>query len=268
MKSFSLMQPHFFPYIGYFYLIFNTDVFVYYDSAQLSRQSWQTRNRLLDENGKVKVLALPVTKSETPESIAQAKISCGTFLDQDYLFESIINRVESYYRRSPHLSSLHEYLNKVFYCSKTSLLIDLNIASIQHASLEIAKRTGISPEFQLFSDIMKDIPDIMSRERVSRIALCGTALHCTDYVTPIGSIEYMLTSASLNDLNNFELHVLAANQVRYAQVDARRRPLAEFVPNLSIIDLLAQIGWDGIADCLTSQHLFDVRDFSSFQTIN
>ena len=46
----AIMQPYFFPYIGYFQLINAVDIFVIYDDVNFIKQSWITRNRILLKN--------------------------------------------------------------------------------------------------------------------------------------------------------------------------------------------------------------------------
>ena len=47
----GIMQPYFFPYIGYFSLIANTDLWVVFDTPQYTRKSWMNRNRILHPRG-------------------------------------------------------------------------------------------------------------------------------------------------------------------------------------------------------------------------
>ena len=47
MKA-AVMQPYFFPYLGYFQLIDSVDHFVFFDNIQYQRKSWMGRNRLLN----------------------------------------------------------------------------------------------------------------------------------------------------------------------------------------------------------------------------
>ena len=43
----AVMQPYFFPYIGYFQLINAVDEFVIYDDVNFIKQGWITRNSIL-----------------------------------------------------------------------------------------------------------------------------------------------------------------------------------------------------------------------------
>ena len=46
----AIMQPYFFPYIGYFQLINAVDVFVLYDNIQFTKKGWINRNRIMVNN--------------------------------------------------------------------------------------------------------------------------------------------------------------------------------------------------------------------------
>lgn len=47
MKTIAIMQPYFFPYIGYFQLINAVDKFVFYDDVNYIKQGWVNRNNIL-----------------------------------------------------------------------------------------------------------------------------------------------------------------------------------------------------------------------------
>jgi hypothetical protein len=46
----GIMQPYFFPYLGYFSLIKHTDRFILFDTVQFIRHGWIERNRILKQN--------------------------------------------------------------------------------------------------------------------------------------------------------------------------------------------------------------------------
>ena len=58
----AIMQPYFFPYIGYFQLMAACDVFLVYDDAQYIYGGWVNRNRIL-VNGTAQWLTVPVAGS-------------------------------------------------------------------------------------------------------------------------------------------------------------------------------------------------------------
>jgi len=69
----AIMQPTFFPWIGYFYLMSEVDKFVFLDDVEISKQSWQTRNYFFI-NGQPSLLSVPIC-SPSHATINDALIS-------------------------------------------------------------------------------------------------------------------------------------------------------------------------------------------------
>ena len=56
------MQPTYIPWIGYFDMIDKVDVFIFYDDVQLTKRSWQVRNKLRNKSGEY-FLSIPIKKT-------------------------------------------------------------------------------------------------------------------------------------------------------------------------------------------------------------
>jgi len=61
-KVMSLMQPTYYPWLGYFNLMKQSDVFVMYNTTQLQKRSWQVRNKIKTSQGET-FLSIPVKKT-------------------------------------------------------------------------------------------------------------------------------------------------------------------------------------------------------------
>lgn len=68
MTTVAVMQPYFMPYLGYYRLLQQVDIFVAFDCVQFPRRGWVHRNRLHDGNGELAWLTLPIRPA--PRSIA------------------------------------------------------------------------------------------------------------------------------------------------------------------------------------------------------
>jgi hypothetical protein len=64
----AIMQPTFNSWIGYYDMIDQSDIFILYDDVQLSKQSWQVRNVIKNNNGK-HILSIPYIKDKTFSNI-------------------------------------------------------------------------------------------------------------------------------------------------------------------------------------------------------
>ena len=64
MKVSSICQPHFFPWIGYFNMIDNSDEFIFLDNVQYNRRSWQNRTYIKEfKSGKKKWISMSLVDS-------------------------------------------------------------------------------------------------------------------------------------------------------------------------------------------------------------
>ena len=58
----AIMQPHYFPWSGYFNLMSKVETYVFLDNVQFSKNSWQSRNQLIINDQK-KWIMIPLKKS-------------------------------------------------------------------------------------------------------------------------------------------------------------------------------------------------------------
>lgn len=71
----AAMQPYYFPYVGYFELMKEADIFVCLDSAQYIRRGWINRNRISSPGGDWHYLTIPVRHAPRDTPIRDIVIS-------------------------------------------------------------------------------------------------------------------------------------------------------------------------------------------------
>ena len=76
-KSIAINQPTFLPWIGWFDLLDQTDIFVILDDVQFSKQSWQQRNRIKTDKG-LELIIVPV-KNKKNQTILEVEILNNSF---------------------------------------------------------------------------------------------------------------------------------------------------------------------------------------------
>jgi hypothetical protein len=118
----AIMQPTYLPWIGYFALMDMADVFVFLDDVQLSKQSWQTRNRIKSEAGKELMLSVPVRH-------AGAQPIKDVEIDGDHWIAKHLRSFEQNYRKAPYFTDAIALYGPVLR-SEPAKLCDLNIALI------------------------------------------------------------------------------------------------------------------------------------------
>lgn len=212
----AIMQPYFFPYIGYFQLINAVDKFVIYDNIEYTKKGWINRNRILKE-GVDLMISLPLKKD-----------SDFLFVNQRYLADDwsksklkLINSIKESYRKAPHFEVTFSLVQEIFNDSNSNLF-----EFILHSVLQTCKFIGIETEI-IVSSTLDYNNELKSEEKV--IAICKS-IEATQYINSIGGVE-------LYNKNNFsdqgiELNFIKSKPIIYNQFKN------EFVPWLSIIDVM------------------------------
>ncbi len=59
-----IMQPTYAPWMGYVDMIDQSDIFILLDTVPINEKSWQTRNRVVNSQGKETLLSIPVHSSQ------------------------------------------------------------------------------------------------------------------------------------------------------------------------------------------------------------
>lgn len=217
MNKVGIMQPYFFPYIGYFQLLNHVDQFVIYDNIKYTKKGWINRNRIL-VNGEAQYISIPLKKDSDFLNVNQR------FLSDDFNVEKnkILNKIKGAYRKAPQFNSVLPLIEDIFNFNDNNLFnyIFNSIKSIT-AFLDIKTQLIISSTLDLNSELYK------SEEKV--IEICKE-LNATDYINPIGGVE-------LYDKKRFEKEGINLNFIRTEGVEYNQFG-NDFIPHLSIIDVL------------------------------
>ena len=211
----AIMQPYFFPYIGYFQLMRAVDTFVFYDDAQYMKGGWINRNRIL-HNGEPAWLTLPVRRASLTLAINQ----------RDYLFDgeaicSLKKRLHDCYQKAPEFDSAFPFVCDLLEFGNP------NVAAFNAHVLEgVARYLGLGCRFLASSAIEKPA-GLKGQAKV--IEICKR-LGASRYVNPSGGVD--LYTRGEFACAGIELQFLEAKPASYKQFDAAHQPF------LSIIDVL------------------------------
>lgn len=208
----AIMQPYFFPYIGYFQLINAVDTFVIYDDVNFKKQSWITRNRILLDH-KAFNLILQVQGASSFKKINHIEIGTNT--------TKLIKTLEQAYKDAPFFDVTFPIIKAVFLQEEPNLSKFL-IYSIK----TIANYLEIRTDFKISSNMDKDI-HLKGQDKV--FAICKT-LGASHYINAIGGQE--LYDREVFKTHSIDLSFVETNAIHYAQFDK------EFIPWLSIIDVM------------------------------
>jgi hypothetical protein len=224
------MQPTYLPWAGYFNLISRVDVFVFYDDAQFQKSSWHNRNRIL-VNGKVKFITVPAKRNSLQQKICETKINdISNWRNKQR--ESIKQNYGKcrYYRDIEPILEILENRNLLN-------LADLNIKIIEWAAVKLGIRRTFVRSSQL----------TVKGARLDKLLSILNAVNAEVYLSPVGAKDYLT-----ND--NFENHT--AISIEYQNFTLRayeQRNNVRFQPGLSILDVVANIGWAQAQDYVSKR---------------
>lgn len=231
--SVAIMQPYFLPYIGYWQLMCNVDVFVIYDDIEFTKKGWVNRNRFL-LNGHPETFSLPIKKDSDFLDVCERQLSESFGIEKNKL----IRRLEAAYRKAPNYQEGKALLLDIFACEEKNLFHFL------YQSIELVRaRLGINNRLVVSSTL--GIPrQLKGQDRV--IATCKV-LGATDYINPIGGVG--LYDAQAFHASGIRLCFQQVRPVVFQQFQN------QFVPNLSIIDNIMFCGIHGVKQQLSEMDI-------------
>lgn len=214
MKRLAIMQPYFFPYIGYFQLIRAVDRFVIYDNIQYTKKGWINRNRFLLD-GADQLFSVPLKNAAEGLNVVDRQIA------DDFRKDKLLNRLREAYRHAP-------YFERVFPIVENSVRQqETNLFKYIYRSLrDTCDYLEIETEFVIASSVPV-APALTGKEKV--IGLCQD-LGAEIYINPIGGQD--LYAREDFRACGIELQFLKSKPYSYPQFNR------EFVPWLSIIDVM------------------------------
>ena len=167
----GIMQPYFFPYIGYFQLILHSDIFVFHDDVQYIKGGWINRNRIVSNN-RLSWLTFPVFDASHDRFIS----------DRHYVADQkarnrLLRRIAAAYRSAPRFKETYPLLQEIMGFADTNV-VRFNV----HLASRIAAYLDICTPLLLSSTLLKD-SKLRGQERVIEICKCLSATH---YVNPSG----------------------------------------------------------------------------------
>jgi hypothetical protein len=220
MGKTAIMQPYFFPYIGYFQLMNTVDLWVAFDDTQFIDKGWVNRNRVLHpEEDKVwQFITLPLSKRGQFDKI------CDISLNSEIDWRSqILGKLSSYKRKAPFYNQTVEFVRDCFDSDETNL---------SRLVIKILKKTaayiGINTTIEIQSDLNLGI-DAVHHPGQWALKICD-AIKASEYINPIGGKEIFKNEEF--DAFNIKLSFLKSKLIPYNQ------HRTSFVPALSILDIL------------------------------
>jgi hypothetical protein len=226
----AIMQPYFFPYIGYFQLIAAVDLFIIYDNIKYTKKGWINRNRIL-LNGRDVPFTLPLKSASDLLDLREREVAI------DFDRNKLVNQLRGAYAKAPQFKGIFPLTEEILRNPEANLF-----KFLQNSIIRVCDFIGITTRIVVSSTIGID-HELKGQSKV--LALCQ-AVHADSYVNAIGGVE--LYSRDEFRAQGIDLGFIRSRPFIYPQFGD------DFVPWLSIIDVLMLNSLDSIRECIRSNY--------------
>ena len=228
----GIMQPYFFPYIGYFALTAAADEWVVFDVTQYTRKSWINRNRVLHPVSGWNYITAAVAHAPRDALTRDVRV-----LDVAATRASLLGKIAHYRRAAPFFNDVVALIDEVFDAPRNDSIVELNMRAMR----AVCARLGIDRPTLVASEIDLDWSSVTHAGGWA--LLIAIHLGATGYVNPVGG-------KALFRPEEFAAAGIALEFLQMPEVTYGTDGF-EFVPSLSILDVLMWNAPDTVAEMLT-----------------
>jgi hypothetical protein len=217
----AIHQPNFLPWSGYFYKIAKSDVFVLLDDVQYTKNSFINRNLIKTYQGSLWITIPVMHSGKFGQLINGCRIQNKSFFSK-----KILKTIHQNYFKAPFYDYLFPELEGILN-TKDESLVDLNITLIELLCKKLELNTNLLRS--------SDLHNVEGESTDRLISICK-CLDATTYLFGFGAINYQ--DKDLFAEKNIEAKKTSFIHPTYNQL------WGDFIPNLSVIDLLLNVGPD------------------------
>jgi len=211
----GIMQPYFFPYIGYWQLVDAVDIFVVYDDVNYIKNGWINRNKIL-VNGSEHYVTLPLQNMSPFKKINEIYVT-----DNIFAKNKLLKTIKQNYRKAKYFEQIMPMIESTV-CKQGNNLSNIVVNSIN----EVCSYLGITTKIVLSSFLDKKKETTAQETIISLVKSLGGDF----YYNAIGGKSLYDKEAFLK--KGISLSFIKTMQIYYKQFNNF------FVPNLSIMDVL------------------------------
>jgi hypothetical protein len=220
MKTVVVVQSNYIPWKGYFDLIHDADMFIFYDDLQYTKNDWRNRNKIKTPNG-ADWITIPV-------GINAHRLICEVEIKDSSWQNKHWKMLQHNYCKCPHFARYKPFFEYAYQGRRWTNLSELNQFLIRSISSEILHLETA------FHD---------SRE----YELKGKGLdRLLDLTTQVGTNRYVTGPAGSNYIEPSRFSDVGIELVwkDYSGYPEYPQPFPPFIHGVSILDLIFNVGVD------------------------
>jgi len=176
MKTVVVLQSNYIPWKGYFDLIHDADLFIFYDDLQYTKNDWRNRNKIKTQTG-AEWLTIPVGTDKH-------RLICETEIKNPFWQTKHWKTLQQNYAKAPHFSSYKAFFEDVYLGRSWTNLSELNqylIRTISRDLLNLTTEFQDSRDYSLLGQRLDRLLDLVCKSGANRY-ISGPA--AKDYIDP------------------------------------------------------------------------------------
>jgi len=215
----AVIQSNYIPWRGYFDIMHDADVFVFYDDVQYTVNDWRNRNRVKTANGVV-WLTIPVGAQND-------RLICDVVIGDQSWARKHWMTIEQSYHGAPGFARYREFF-KSFYSRSWESLSALNQFMI---------RTIAGDLLGIRTQILDSRDYNLEGKGSDRLLMLLKKMGATDYISGPSAQRYL-------DAEAYARHGVRVHWKDYSHYPEYPQLHGPYAPDLSIVDLLLNCGDD------------------------
>jgi len=219
IKKVAVLQSNYLPWRGYFDIIHDVDLFIFYDEVQFTKNDWRNRNKIYSKQG-LSWLSLPCGSDENRKINEVLLPGNMPWAKQQW------DKITNAYMHAPFFEMYKDFFYDCYFYKTWKYLSQLNQYLIKHISCNLL---GIKTEFANSIDFESE--GIKHKKLLSLVK----STKCTTYVSGPAAKEYIIEE----DYKKEGIEIVWKDYSGYPEHTQQNSP---FEPNVSIIDLLFNVG--------------------------
>ena len=208
----AILQSNYLPWKGYFDLIHDVDLFVFYDDVQYTKNDWRNRNKIKTPNGPMWLTI--------PTGTALDRLVCDVRLNDAHWAQKHWKSLQQFYSAAPYFKRYQAFFEQVYLGTRWDNLSELNQYLIRR-----------SPAITWHPDALRRFPRLPDTGQEARSADGCSRSSTQTYVSGPAAKSYI-------DAERFEqagIELVYKSYEGYPQYAQRYPP---FEHSVSIVDLL------------------------------
>ena len=220
MKTVVVLQSNYIPWKGYFDLIHDADLFIFYDDLQFTKNDWRNRNKIKTPKG-AEWITIPVGADAH-------RLICEVEIKDSFWQKKHWKTIQQHYGKCPYFARYQAFFEEAYLGRQWGNLSELNhylIRSISEELLNLTTEFRDSREYRLSGQKLDRLMELVTKSEANRY-ISGPA--AKGYIEPARFAEAGIELVWKD----------------YSGYPEYPQPFPPFIHGVSILDLIFNVGND------------------------